>query len=107
MSATPHTASLFARPTRLAERSPWDFLTTLLAAHTGVAQRTAPPRRRSAKAGGPSDEGPAACGWFDSSQDLLQGLSVVESFPARAFEAVREPVRVPSAMHAAQRGQAH
>jgi hypothetical protein len=89
MSSITTTASLFARPTRFAERSRWDFLTTLLATSSGTAQRAAPSRRRRAKPSAAADDGLVACGWFDSSQDLLQGLSVVETFPSKAAGAAR------------------
>ncbi len=73
------TASNATRSIHLSERSPWDFLTTLLA--PAAAQRPTPVRRKRARhAAASGEEGAAACGWFDSSQDLMQGLSVVESF---------------------------
>lgn len=54
--------------------------------------RTPPPAARPARAmdipaasdsgGGGDDAGPAGCGWFDSSHDLLAGLSVTELAPS-------------------------
>ncbi len=88
----PTTASLSARSTRHAERGPWEFLTTLLAAGSGPAQRLLPPRRPRTKPHGDCDDGCTRCGWFDSSQDLRQGLSVAESFVGQSFEWKRGPL---------------
>jgi hypothetical protein len=84
-------AATFYPPRSLhsSERSRWDFLTTLLA--PAAAQRATPPRRKRARQGAGGEESAAACGWFDSSQDLLQGLSVVESLGGRRVGPRAEP----------------
>ena len=40
--------------------------------------------RRQARAPGPDEPAPAACGWFDSSDELRRGLDVLEADEAGA-----------------------
>ncbi len=91
---------------RPGECKPWDFFATLLAASVGSeaardtlgrwivpasACPSAPLRRRSTRPQPTLEDGATGCGWFDSSQDLLHGLSVVESFSTKRSEAAPEP----------------
>lgn len=51
--------------------------------------------RREAHAPGPAEALPAACGWFDSSDELRRGLDVLEAeegVAAPAFGLLRPPL---------------